>query len=78
MVRKTKKEKSEPGWIGFDERAWRLYCSSCKTFKGLEEGTSRREMESIHENEYWNISIEEVIELISKQLSKKKDDGDMH
>jgi hypothetical protein len=53
--------KFKPGWIAFDENGDRIDCSSFKVYRALEEGSSWLDRRSIHDDEYWGMSVDEVI-----------------
>jgi hypothetical protein len=53
--------KSRPGWIAFDKSGHRLDCSSFKAFRALEPGSSWLETRSIHDDKYWNITVDEIL-----------------
>jgi hypothetical protein len=53
--------KFKPGWISFDENGERIDCSSFKAFRALEKGSSWCDRRSIHDDEYWGISVDEAI-----------------
>jgi DNA replication initiation complex subunit (GINS family) len=55
--------KSRPGWIAFDENGDRLDCSSFKAWRALEEGSSWLETRSIHDDKYWNVTLEEILDM---------------
>jgi hypothetical protein len=57
------KSKSSPGWIVFDGNGNRLDCSSFKAFRALEAGSSWLETRSINQDEYWNISLEDILNM---------------
>jgi hypothetical protein len=55
--------KSTAGWIAFDENGDRLDCSSFKAIRALEEGSSWLKTWSIHDEKYWKVTLEEILDM---------------
>jgi hypothetical protein len=55
------KYKNRPGWIAFYENGDRIDCSSFKADFVLDEGSSWLETRSIHDDKYWNVTLEEIL-----------------
>lgn len=56
------KDKNRPGWIAFDSEGQRLDCSSFKSSRALQEGSSWLETSSMRDDRYWNMTIEDILE----------------
>ena len=58
---KSAKSNFKPGWVAFDENGDRIDCSSYKAKYALQKGSSWLETRSIHDDPYWNISLEDAL-----------------
>jgi len=58
------RNKKKPGWIAFGRNGERLDCSSFKSFVALQNGSSWLETRSMEEDKYWNMKIEDILDLV--------------
>jgi hypothetical protein len=56
--------KNKPGWIAFYENGDRMDCSSFKAEFVLDKGSSWLEIRSIYDDKYWNVILEEILDMI--------------
>jgi hypothetical protein len=54
------KSKFKAGWIAFDKNGDRIDCSSSNEFMAKEVGSSWLEERSMHEDEYWRVTVDEA------------------
>ena len=58
------RDKNKPGWIAFGRNGKRLDCSSHRSSLALKNGSSWLETRSMEQDRYWNVKIEDILELV--------------